>query len=36
MRVLIASFEPYWDCPENSSWVVAEKATSRIIKGEKV
>ena len=24
MRVLITGFEPYWDYPENSSWMVAE------------
>ena len=28
MRVLITGFESYWDYPENSSWVVAEKAAT--------
>ena len=31
-KVLITGFEPYWDYPVNSSWVVAEKvATSNIV-----
>lgn len=25
MRVLITGFEAYWDYPENSSWMVAER-----------
>ena len=28
MKVLITGFEPYWDYPENSSWVVAEKVAT--------
>ena len=28
MRVLITGFESYWDYPENSSWVVAEKVAT--------
>ena len=28
-KVLITGFEPYWDYPVNSSWVVAEKVATR-------
>jgi pyroglutamyl-peptidase len=33
MKVLITGFEPYWDYPENSSWVVAEKVATRGVIG---
>ncbi len=33
MKVLITGFEPYWDYPENSSWVVAEKVATRGVVG---
>ena len=33
MRVLLTGFEPYWDYPENSSWVVAEEVAARGICG---
>ena len=33
MRVLITGFEPYWDYPENSSWVVAEKVAALDVVG---
>ena len=28
MKILLTGFEPYWDYPENSSWVVAEKVAT--------
>lgn len=28
MRVLLTGFEPYWDYPENSSWMVAEEVAA--------
>jgi pyroglutamyl-peptidase len=33
MKVLITGFEPYWDYPENSSWVVAEEVATRDVEG---
>ncbi len=33
MRVLLTGFEPYWDYPENSSWVVAETVATLGVKG---
>ena len=29
MPVLLTGFEPYWDYPENSSWMVAEEVAAR-------
>ena len=36
MRVLLTGFEPYWDYPENSSWVVAEEVAARGISGVEI
>ena len=33
MNVLLTGFEPYWDYPENSSWVVAETVATLGVKG---
>ena len=33
MKVLLTGFEPYWDYPVNSSWVVAEKVATRGVVG---
>ena len=33
MKILITGFEPYWDYPENSSWVVAEEVAARGVPG---
>ena len=33
MKVLITGFEPYWDYPENSSWMVAEKVAALGVAG---
>lgn len=33
MKILITGFEPYWDYPENSSWVVAEEVVTRGVSG---
>ena len=33
MKILITGFEPYWDYPENSSWVVAEEVATRGVSG---
>ena len=35
-KVLITGFEPYWDYPENSSWVVAEKVAACSISGVEI
>lgn len=32
-KVLLTGFEPYWDYPVNSSWVVAEKVATRGVVG---
>ena len=32
-KVLLTGFEPYWDYPVNSSWVVAEKVAARGVVG---
>ena len=32
-KVLLTGFEPYWDYPENSSWVVAETVATLGVKG---
>ena len=32
-KVLLTGFEPYWDYPINSSWVVAEKVATRGVVG---
>ena len=36
MRVLLTGFEPYWDYPENSSWIVAEKVAACCISGVEI
>ena len=33
MRVLITGFEAYWDYPENSSWMVAERVANHGVEG---
>ena len=33
MKVLLTGFEPYWDYPVNSSWVVAEKVATHGVVG---
>ena len=33
VKVLLTGFEPYWDYPENSSWVVAEMVATLGVKG---
>ena len=33
MKILLTGFEPYWDYPENSSWVVAEMVATLGVKG---
>ena len=32
-KILLTGFEPYWDYPVNSSWVVAEKVADRGVVG---
>ena len=32
-KILLTGFEPYWEYPENSSWVVAEEVATRGVVG---
>jgi pyroglutamyl-peptidase len=36
MKTLITGFEPYWDYPENSSWVVAKEVAARGVAGVEI
>lgn len=36
MKTLITGFEPYWDYPENSSWVVAKEVAARGVVGVEI